>query len=936
MCSTILAAPDETLTRKINETILNSTNVNRSTNSSVLDGITGPYGAKKSTENLIEKIDMASLRRAGLFLAEPKCWIFLSGFNEHQQEQLRRCLKSAGALVMNQLTSSVTHVIINHTLPLEHIKTIGRLKLNPYCVSVQWLVESMQMGMAVPESDFLISSPAMQSLIEPPKGNPSLVSTIGPLPNSENQFNEVSTRKPMDVSTVTNEDDIEDDIMAQYRNATATAVLLKPSEKIKTQKLEDDDSGDVTISFKMPINTKQCTEVEKKPFEKNTEASYRCNIATEKSCSLKSNELDSDTDTDKHQPTEETGIQTLTEDADTQYERYLVGKKLALIGFDEESNAELSKLVQEAGGDIVHNNLNGILDYLIVPVTSDALLYSNSRAKNVVSNYWLEDCLEQGEELEIEYYHKPINFGKGHKPCGGIVIGITGYTGRERVFIVAVAEALGMVAQEVFAKREKGRALRSTHLICANPEGAKYEAGVKWDLPVVNKDWILACLRDANWVSERPFLVGDASKTTAGKPNPKAQPTNGNKENSLLSNATASRIFDENVNTNKAPTTLENFDSPISSRSSVVTAYETPIVTTVDEEKIRHKPVALALTPLSDGTFSRMPLESQPSPAVLKRKREDENKHTTPFILRNIKTPETPYGAFLGKNPSKDTRKFWKLQCDELGRFEYTAEERAELAAKKERIAQYAKQRQDEREKMNMDKEYEEYFKHALDPERTKQMHVNTFKKCGVPILEPGGKTFDELMEEKMQKQGKSWKNPKRFRLASQDSSSLAECNREHVIRNKVSSPNIDTSKHSAAAAELSEQLAKFEALAQMNKSNTEEIKDTLVSSERNANSFNKQSTSKRRSSMKMTLCSVETEPERNVDIGYAMKKDEDSAMKSNTIEPDFQIRWVNPKEVEERKRLSARLSRETQDIAIEENEEKQQVLKAIFNCIRN
>ena len=39
------------------------------------------------------------------------------------------------------------------------------------------------------------------------------------------------------------------------------------------------------------------------------------------------------------------------------------------------------------------------------------------------------------------------------------------------------------------------------------------------------------------------------------------------------------------------------------------------------------------------------------------------------FALRGVSTPDTPYGAFLGKNPSKSTRKFFKKQCEDLEKF---------------------------------------------------------------------------------------------------------------------------------------------------------------------------------------------------------------------------------------------------------------------------
>jgi hypothetical protein len=49
--------------------------------------------------------------------------------------------------------------------------------------------------------------------------------------------------------------------------------------------------------------------------------------------------------------------------------------------------------------------------------------------------------------------------------------------------------------------------------------------------------------------------------------------------------------------------------------------------------------------------------------------RKGNNEHL-PWYLHNAKTPETPYGAFLGGNPSPTTRKLWKHQCKELGKYE--------------------------------------------------------------------------------------------------------------------------------------------------------------------------------------------------------------------------------------------------------------------------
>ena len=64
------------------------------------------------------------------------------------------------------------------------------------------------------------------------------------------------------------------------------------------------------------------------------------------------------------------------------------------------------------------------------------------------------------------------------------MVAVSNYSGRERTYITELAKALGMIAQEVFAKRDKKGAFRNTHLICNTPEGPKYKAGIDWKMPI--------------------------------------------------------------------------------------------------------------------------------------------------------------------------------------------------------------------------------------------------------------------------------------------------------------------------------------------------------------------------------------------------------------------------------------------------------------------
>jgi topoisomerase (DNA) II binding protein 1 len=67
--------------------------------------------------------------------------------------------------------------------------------------------------------------------------------------------------------------------------------------------------------------------------------------------------------------------------------------------------------------------------------------------------------------------------------------------------------------QELFARKNntKKNALASTHLICSEPGSQKYRAAVKWKLPAVSHEWLLACAKEGRRVSEEPYLVQEDS-----------------------------------------------------------------------------------------------------------------------------------------------------------------------------------------------------------------------------------------------------------------------------------------------------------------------------------------------------------------------------------------------------------------------------------------
>ena len=94
-------------------------------------------------------------------------------------------------------------------LDLEHKRILKQLGLTPHQVSLQWVVESMQMSRPVPEGDFpapSVAKPNSPSLDE----DSILKAAMGPMPKMAKS----SAPPPPPPAKNDDEDDDEDDLMA--------------------------------------------------------------------------------------------------------------------------------------------------------------------------------------------------------------------------------------------------------------------------------------------------------------------------------------------------------------------------------------------------------------------------------------------------------------------------------------------------------------------------------------------------------------------------------------------------------------------------------------------------------------------------------------------------------------------------------------------------
>jgi len=709
MCSTIMDPNETNVVTKVNDTV-NSTVLGP--NQTLLGPSLSSVLRGKTTAQWMQDLDLARVKKAGTFL--DGCKIYLSGFTDHDQEQLRRVLKFAGATRLTQLVESVTHVVhAVSTLPSpDTSRLMTELDLSPHNVAIEWLVESMKRGKPVPESDYPFPPPADNAVnFLPP---PAAVEQ-----QAETQF--------------------EAALLAQYGSKGAG------NAGNATQGQENGDATSCTVD----------------------------------------------------------GTNTMS-----QVQQFLTGSTLELVGFNEDTQSYLTDWVTEAGGELVYTDFQGELDYLVTPCTGGT---SRHKYKQHVSSIWLEDCLDQGELLDILYFHKIINIDKELKPIDGVVTGLSGYTGREREFLNSLVESLGGLPQEIFAKRDnKDKGARgSTHLICPEGAGQKYTAALKWKLPVINCDWLVACLREKQWVSEAPFLVGDSTAVTPGKPMP-VEVTDATvvEDNTVMEqddtvvDEVSRRIsvgeisfpreskreelrrksLDKSADLTKVEGDVSRFsevdetrkldlsngpETPVTNASKISRMLDTPgaALDTPTLERLRPQPLNLDIS-----VTPQRWADSQPSPSqVAKRKRDSEGDG-----LDKMDTPKTPYGAHWTPNPSPRTRKFYKRRVDNMPDLQLTELEKQQA----DRWANQPREDYPYYKKKAEDKLYWEGVRDKhLDPVKNKEEHekfLDGLEAKGIPVIGRDPRSFDEIMEEKYKKQGKSWKTmaedvSKRARMEVED-----------------------------------------------------------------------------------------------------------------------------------------------------------------------
>ncbi|XP_035738544.1 DNA topoisomerase 2-binding protein 1-A-like isoform X1 [Vespa mandarinia] len=537
------------------------------TNASCMDIAATKIGAQLA---ILDRLNLKEAKMAGPFL--DGCNIYLAGFTTNQRDKLNRILNVGSATRLNDISDALTHIIIgDESKASNELKLIKSAGLCPYMLNVNWIEESMKLKRPAPEEQFLYESKGFDTTTKTSNEPPP-----SPLSKKNLQMLQPPKRPPVprfDIDKASKETN-EENILNQY---------------LQNIVVEDKSVKEFLKPYTSDINEKG-QEISK---ENTTKLSN--NRRAPMSEIIENRESGNNSSVPFSQEDPECTVKIFT------------GFTFVITGFDDD---DVHDSITALGGEVVSNVYSGIPDFAIVPTCGASLRHA---VNEIVTDLFVEDCRNQEQIVDIEYYHKPFSISKDINPLTGCIVTLSMYTGVERIYLSRLAEELGALCQDILARKTNNEknTYASTHLVCPTPEGNKYKAAVKWNLPAVTAEWLKDCGTRVKRLDETPYLVGE---TMAPERSPEAANVTGTKENSLAKE--------------------ENREKPTASIPRQIITPKRQL------SQVKNQETNLDGTPLIN-------------------KRLGLVMNSTPPFPFHVSTPETPYGQVIKPNPSPDTRKAW-------------------------------------------------------------------------------------------------------------------------------------------------------------------------------------------------------------------------------------------------------------------------------------
>ncbi|CAK8679700.1 unnamed protein product [Clavelina lepadiformis] len=379
--------------------------------------------------------------------------VFVVGFAKKEEEKLKQVLSISGATRYNQLTSSVTHVIVG-SVSLVPDPTLNLIRTNfdksgreLWVVNYKWLLDSLNTGEMVSEIKYLVDGFVPEHCREHVDDDASKRANFS---NEKKKFPENIVPDPSDFTM---------NILSQYMDNDST--------------MQNTTSNDTTV--------KDVTVYSKKSNADNNNVT----IATEKA----------------------------SDESDVVWSLF-VAKTFHILGFDDEDHERCVENIQSLKGEVMSSGSCRKADYAVVPITGYA---QNNLALEVVTDFWVDLCIHNGCLVEPSSHPMctPFEMSDEILPFDGCVGCISQYQEPERGHLINLIQQLGGLYQDNVVRKDMLRESmhRTTHLIVINPEGDKYMGCRRWGIFTVSADWVYECARQRKRVDEIVFDVVKLDET---------------------------------------------------------------------------------------------------------------------------------------------------------------------------------------------------------------------------------------------------------------------------------------------------------------------------------------------------------------------------------------------------------------------------------------
>nr|XP_039271053.1 DNA topoisomerase 2-binding protein 1-like [Styela clava] len=428
--------------------------------------------------------------------------VYLVGFHPDEEEKMGKLLSLASAIKYNQLTSSVSCVIVGNLSKVsQSLKSdiVTACAQNPdlRVVNQSWVLESLKKGELVLEKNHWESS-------------------IIPIPADHHDMENDETK--MDTTTEASATTVHDNKSTVKRNPISRSSAATGNKNLDGSMLgflhHNDEVDDNEMLSQYMINPqlddvghnddddmqrRQTPEVADTMHEGSS--FLRRKLRTEYG-----DETNMDIDETRPQDNETTEMESTTMQSETSITNIFAGKVFFIFGFSAEELEELTADIESYAGSVLPVNSKHIADYAVVPLTGWPV---DRTVQDVVTNFWIKFSIEEGRLIETDEHPMCIPFSvpPDSYPLQECVACLSKYRDSERVYLSRLIEDLGGLVQEVVARRDTKDLKQTTHLIINEPGGDKYDGCKSWGIVTVTEEWVYESAKKGKRMIEDEFSV---------------------------------------------------------------------------------------------------------------------------------------------------------------------------------------------------------------------------------------------------------------------------------------------------------------------------------------------------------------------------------------------------------------------------------------------